>query len=1094
VIYLCPSDSVITSATLTNQAASDVTELRARTGSGSGQVSITGGYTGADDTVIDVEVVDSAGATRPHTEPVITGAGNGSLAVSLDGSVAPQAFSLTLRDAGSEAQFARADVFGVPLRAIQAGTPGNGITLTIEHGWTETATDFSVPTDLGAGSGLIGVGAAYNFGAVDLLDDGTIPASAPILRFGDDSHLCRLYRTFADGQYAYNLTPALPRTIPAGVPVWSLSGGVTATLTQGATTETYGPHATVYALLNAIRQGSALVTIGGVVADDRRPGQMGIVPVSLRTDGHIQSSVRQGSRYIREAAVVASAVTSAATETVTVECVEIRTGAELWRLRGAISGAIGEIRSGETFAGGPIASLLIPQELPADTTGARGTITYNWQPAGPDSPDCLLLWRPIVGRDATSKSVTFVYTERTRDDCNCEDQPIAGGPNPACLGVGLDDGTADMSSGLVEIRRREVETYLSALIQSTNAAVFGSGTRATVETSPTLATWEPFDISDPGRELIEDGQQNVKYTAEASNVARSNAFLVAIVDAMRARILSALSVSLDATLMPPVWTASTPYTFGTLIRRPSDSFDVVFLATTNGTSGASAPTWNNTLAATTTDNTMSWVTYASRYELWESAWTAFQAAVTADLPDAWVYADIEGAAPDIIARRFCEGFNQASGKSDASDLGGTDCWQDTGAPNWWVNTDGPYLPAFTNTYYHSVAREYDETGIERLRETREFGFAIQTCPSKLQVGDRVTITINADGVSQVTYQVGDTLSLQLARGEAVATAGGRDAVITQTWSVRGGSIGGLPDYVIADPASPTEYDESGVTLTLSQGTIPWRLGDSITFSAEGARVRWRRDNGSWSAAADIGPLSIGDGMTLTFTGGSAPSWVPGDRWTIDAIAVHGPGRLLSPKADGLAKWTASANITAAASGPVKVAALLGTEGLTAADLVASNDAFATELTRVTMTEAADGWCAILPSAVTATQWRVETTGAGSAQWLYLGAGRQLALSQRTTLAELGRADIRESITPRGVRRSARVAHSACDHSSYRALLAAFGDSRADHDGAVGAVEDRDASSASRYRAPSELSATDVHGMQPEPGRRVVSVAVELGSI
>jgi hypothetical protein len=1107
VIYLCPSDSVITSASLTNQAPSDVIELRERTGTGTGVVAVSGGYTGAADTVIDVEVVDSAGTSRPHTEPVIDGVGNGTLVVAIAGSVSAQDFTLTLRDAGAPEQFAKVDAFGVTIRAAAAGAGGNGITLSIAHAWTDTATEYSVPEDLPAGSAIIGTGAAYNFGAPDLLADGTIPTSAPILRFGDDAHLCRPYRQFAAGQYTYSVSPTLPRTIPAGVPVWSVSGGVTATLVQGATTETYGPHATIFALLNAIRQGSALAVIEGVVADDRRPGGMGVAPVNIRTGGHLQSSVRQGSQYIRDAAIVTSVATTAATETVTAECVELRTGAELWRLRGAISGVIGEVRSGVAFVGGPLESFTIPQQLPAITQGVRGDITYSWNPSGPDSPSCMLLWRPIVGRNAVSKSLTFTYTERQTDDCKCEDQIIDGVPNPACLGVsGLDDGGAEMDAlgGIIEIKRREVDAYIADLIMTPNVGKVQ--TKALYDVIDTVFENKQYSSIDPGdgSTVVEDqlyliGQPQVMEGAVGTNPAYSaNSWLVSVLDAIRARIINALTASLDATTFPPQWEASTAYGFGQLIRPTNDTYIRWFQSGGYGTSGASAPSWNNTLAGTTSDNGITWTAYASRYQEWLDAWDAFQTRITDEtdgLPDDWLRPDINGASADVVARRFTEDFNLALGKSDASDPeAGTDCWRDTGARFWWVNTDGPYLPAFTNTYYHSVAREYDEQGNEAIRETREFGFAIQTCPLKLRPGDSITVNIRSDGVQQTTYQIGDSVALQLVRGESLVTAGGRNATVTQVWSVRGSVVGGLPDYTITDPAAPSTYVQSGVTLTLTQGALPWRLGDAITFSAEGARVRWRRDGGSWSGSIDIGPIDIGDGMTLTFTGGKAPSWVGGDRWTIDALAVHGGTRLLSPRADGLAKWTADSDITAATSGAVRVGALLGTEGITAAQLVGSNDAFATEVTRVAMTEAADGWCAILPAAVTATQWRVEATGAGSAQWLYLGPGRQLALSQRTALAELGRADIRETITPRGVRRSASVAHTACDHASYRALLTALGIARASHDGILGAVEDRDASSASRYRAPSELSATDVHGMQPDPGRRVVSVDVELGSV
>lgn len=281
-------------------------------------------------------------------------------------------------------------------------------------------------------------------------------------------------------------------------------------------------------------------------------------------------------------------------------------------------------------------------------------------------------------------------------------------------------------------------------------------------------------------------------------------------------------------------------------------------------------------------------------------------------------------------------------------------------------------------------------------------------------------------------------------------------------------------------------------MMLTQGTIPFRLGDQITFAAEGARVRWRRDGGSWSATQDIAPIAIGDGMTLTFTGGPAPAWVPNDTWTIDAIAVHGASRLLSPRADGVGKWTADSDIDATVSGPVRVAALLGVTGITGASLVASDDNFVTEAERVVMTAAADGWCAVLPAAATHAKWRVETVGAGTAQWLYIGAGRQPTLP--TGKAEIGLTELSESITPRGLRRSAAVSHTTCDYASVRALLVAMATARASHDGIVGAVEDTDASSASRYRAPDRIDIDDALGHQPEPGRRLVSAAVALGAL
>lgn len=654
----------------------------------------------------------------------------------------------------------------------------------------------------------------------------------------------------------------------------------------------------------------------------------------------------------------------------------------------------------------------------------------------------------------------------------------------------------DALAGVREIRRREVELFLSQLVMTDNI-VRAPASKAYHTTNAAISNYTP--IQPPGADPM-TYQAHLTPTASIEqnigNVIAGNSWLLSVIDSIKSRVLNALATSLDVTIMPPTWTASTAYGFGQLIRRVSDDYTRWYMAQGYGTTGASEPTWNTTLDANTTDSGVTWKAHTSRYQEWLDAWEDFKTLIvdeTDGLPDAWLYPDIDGAVPDVIARRWTENFAISSGKSDASSLTGTDCWQDTGSRYWWVNVDGPYMPIFTNVYYHSAISERDDNDNEIVSGTSEFGFALQTCAADLEPGDRVVITIDAgEGVAPSGYQIGDKITLQLVRGEAVTTAGGRNAITAQTWSVRGSAVGGLPDYTVADPTAPPLYVESGVTLQLVPGSIPFRLGDTITFAAEGARVRWRRDGGSWSASTDIGTISIGDGMSLAFTGGAAPSWVSGDRWTIDAIAVHGASRMLSPRTDGVGRWTADSDITATTVGPVRVAALLGVTGITGAELVASDDNFATEAARVAMTEAADGWCAVLPSAATHAKWRIETTGAGTVQWLYVGPGRHLVLSNGRP--EFGVTEISESITHRGLRRSASVSHTACDYASVRALLSVFATARASHDGIVGAVEDNDASSASRYRAPDQIDIADVFGHQPVPVKRLVSVDVSLGSL
>jgi hypothetical protein len=234
---------------------------------------------------------------------------------------------------------------------------------------------------------------------------------------------------------------------------------------------------------------------------------------------------------------------------------------------------------------------------------------------------------------------------------------------------------------------------------------------------------------------------------------------------------------------------------------------------------------------------------------------------------------------------YCRTLAGIVPKSDSStgDAGG--CWIDHGDPFWWVDTDGYYLPAFTNKAYISSRRGADG----KPYSTREFGFGLAVaCEEHLKIGDSITLRIDSVD-SERPYRVGDEAVLQTIGAGAAWLAGGIDGTDVQTWRVAGSSAGLLPDYIVpTDGTAAPVYAQAGVALRLALGGIPFQLGDAFTFSVEAGQFRWRRDGGAWSAPADIPPggqAALDDGMQVSFDAGAAPSFVPGDTYT---FAVHQP--------------------------------------------------------------------------------------------------------------------------------------------------------------------------------------------------------------
>ena len=128
------------------QRASNQIYTLAQQRSGNGRMVLAGPYTGAADSVVDVEVLGGSAGELRASAPVVNGIGNGTLDVqSIDVGAAAQTLQFTLLDAGTSPVSALLDFFGVQLAARANGVLGNNIR------WPSSAADVYRPPICHAG-------------------------------------------------------------------------------------------------------------------------------------------------------------------------------------------------------------------------------------------------------------------------------------------------------------------------------------------------------------------------------------------------------------------------------------------------------------------------------------------------------------------------------------------------------------------------------------------------------------------------------------------------------------------------------------------------------------------------------------------------------------------------------------------------------------------------------------------------------------------------------------------------------------------------------------------------------------------------------
>jgi hypothetical protein len=910
---------------------------------GSAEIALTGTYTGHEAAEYEIEIVDTTVATPLVTDPVFLGAGSGTLS-GIASTGAAQTYTVTLADLGTQLTTAGVAFEGVQLVARTAGAAGNSIEITVDRsGLTFTAQPYSLLTALSTGAKEV-TGPEWDWDTKVMGADGLVPASAHRIVFGQDTtNIYRQYKVYENDRWKYRFIPELRDAVPAGTQIYFVTGGRSVTVTDGATPEVYTSVITIYDFLNAVKQSSALIDVQGVVANDRAPTGQAITEFKLRTDAYALRSYGTGSAYADGFADI-EVDASAPTELIIAKCYAnsakehplATIGAERWMVEGSVSGALGELVTGELGLFDS-ANFRIPQKLPVGFRSSRGkfsVIAKRFVSRGPseETPDVC----PVsleLGPNAFDQTVTLTYTARPAGTCTCNDLPAPylrtwcltgviddGGPST----MGYASGTVTRLTGLYDWARDVIAansgySYMYGNL-GYNPGSAGAGAGAS---QLGVAGWvEPF-VADLRRSLGEF--ETALARVETNTTAETN--WDTMITEFKAEIEAALGDDAVASQTGTA-TAGETLTAGEFVMlvdkgaglklykhdslwpgHPAVPQLFVLAGITSGASGTYYKWGINTALSGLTRGLRYIIDVAAPGAVIDDIGTAGRLALSAT--ELVVPTDAEnmpatnalGYGISVIIDKYraniqwvlaSAGIPQA-GKSNAS-VDGDGCWHDTGDAFYWTVTGsngGAYAPAFNNMPYYA-SKEAENGG---WYSVREFAFQINIgadCVGLLKPGDEIVLAIG-NAAWPATYQVGDQLYLPLVGAQALELAGGVDGTNIQTWYVDGTVDGAMSPYT-HNPASPAAYSFGGLTFLLEPGAIDFAQGDQFKFAVEGGHYKWRKNGGAWSSATVIpaGAAALDSGLSISFTPGAAPAFVTGDTQEFLALQPHAPSLLQVP--------------------------------------------------------------------------------------------------------------------------------------------------------------------------------------------------------
>lgn len=899
---------------------------------GNGRVTLEGSYTGQDGATFDVEIRPAGGFSTRVSQPVFAGAGNGTLT---DLSVAPgtpsQTVTATLVDLGTETTHAQAVIYGdVLLRAKAAGSGGNALSITVTPAVTLSASP------VGALSAALQKDTAewtdqrHDFGAVPLNPDGTVPINAPRLAFGGNlSRVYRHYKRWDGEQWQYGVSPKLAADFAAGSAVNAVSGTYAVTVTDGVTPEPYTGIATLYDFLLALNA-SALVEAVGVVAKDLKPGGMAAIDLPIRTVAFALPVVASAPERMPDLQnVVVSA--AAPTETVTVECTaNTPIGAETWAVKSKVSGALSSAITGARYAdtSSPVAfTIPIIPRAEHPISGRIQITSTQFKNAGTETgAPAVCLFKPVLGAKAANKTLTLVWTKKPASPCHCEESAVVGRPDPNCLGVDVEGEDTNMAIPSWYQTRLETLFGWRAGFIAANTAITSAGELRAAQSDIELADIGTSELSACMADL---------YLA-CGDVSPASGALTAYDAAMTA-------LDSDLTPLETIGSAAAPV-IADLVQSHSYAADAVVHAYTGTTDGITATTTGDVfLVCVAAGTTGTWESFFSSLTLdvgLQVTPGAGGSAVFRVISQDEAYALAGGDAGDInntaatlsdpgiahdpatFAKKYRAKMDEVRAlagivpKSDAGIDGGA-CWREQNNDHYWQVNGGEYLPVYSNIYWHSCIRQYDQAkGKEVVVSTYEVGFGLRIgCENRLEEGDQVTITIG-DVTIDYPYQVGDRYEIPLVSGGPIAFTSGVTGTDTQKWTVLS-SLGARIDYDLT--AAELPYSDDGLTFTLHRGAIPFSLGDAFSFGVEtGGMFRWRKNAFGWSSDTAIADtVALADGLSAVFTPGPVPSFAVGDSYSWRVDQPYSPANLRQPVPGVGHRWTGADQTVAVDLGTVQ---------------------------------------------------------------------------------------------------------------------------------------------------------------------------------
>lgn len=1061
---------------------------------GHGQVALSGGYTGADDAEIELEITGASG-TVSVSQPVFAGAGNGTLiAPSAGAGAIEQAVTVTLADLGTTTTAAEAVLWGaIRLRAKPPGAAGNTIQLTVTPALTLSAQP------VGALSSALNkdteewTETKHDFGAVALLPDGTLPTTAPRLALGRDlGQVYRHYKRWDGRQWRYGVSPKLATDYAAHSPVHPVTGDYAATVTDGNATEIYPSLVTLYDLLIALAA-SALVEVVGVIANDRTPGGNAAIDLPLRTTPRVLPVIASAPERMPSLREV-KATPQVATETISVICTaNTPIGAETWAVRSSALGALPDAVTGVRYDGPVQFTIPViardPKSAPVEGSIAITTRSFPRPTDDKIGIPAVCLHHPKLGAKASNKTLKLVWSARPPAECDCTDGQVSGGPSPSCLGINLtDDGGTPMGT-------------LAAGYQSRLIALY-QAQRQFVATNTALETGGELRAAELDLQLIETATgifakclADLFADSETPTTAALTAWDAALT-ALGNDVATLATLGTAGTPSLQVLAANTAYSAGAIAIIYTSSGMGYFRCIVSGTTGADT---------------------GIVVELGSTAWTRITAAeamatTTADDINTSPAAG-GGFAYDVatFVKRYTSQMDHIRAlaglvpKSDASRTGGV-CWRDPGDAYYWEIDGEGYLPVFNNVYYHSAVLGEDGKPVS----TYEFGFALRVgCPERLKLGDSITIRVGVgDGVkADYPYQINDRYDIPTLAGGPLNLAGGITGTDTLTWRVESSTQGLLPDYPLT--LAELAYSGGDLGFTIHRGAIPFALGDQFRASVEPGRLfRWRKDGGSWSADTAIAAsVALAEGLSAGFQSGVAPSFVAGEVYRFAVRQPHRPGHVQSPHGETW-RWSGSdAALTLAwpTDQPVSMLGLLRHQ-LTAGAIVVLRllDAADAVLYEWEPTINHGPLLNVLPAPIQARKLTISLAAApGMALgWVYAGVpfatrhGPSITLKRQWAMERGSERNPRSAFLGRGASGEVRW-EDWLSQGEWDALLGLIDASKADGDAPIVLLPNVEfPNEAALVRIDQdELDLTDLFDFQPNPNeRRLLSFTLPLTAV